>query len=82
MSTLLLSEVVEEKEKPHFLSSAYLVNPGPTNRNSVFPFLFLSFILYPVMLSNLFIAEKVIEVDQLKEKNNGAHLGRPTRRHK
>ena len=31
---------------------------------------------------DLFIAEEVIEVDQLEEKNNGAHLGRPTRRHK
>ena len=31
---------------------------------------------------DLFIAEVVIEVDQLEEKNNGAHLGRPTRRHK
>ena len=36
MSTLLLSEVVEEKEKPHFLTSAYVVSPGPTSQNSVF----------------------------------------------
>ena len=34
MSTLLLSEVVEEKEKPSFLSSAYVVNLGPQSRNS------------------------------------------------
>ena len=31
---------------------------------------------------NLFIAEQVIEVDQLEEQNNGSYWGRPTRRHK
>ena len=35
-----------------------------------------------VNIDDLYIVEEVIEVDQLKVKNNGAHFGRPTRRHK
>ena len=33
-------------------------------------------------VGQLFIAEEVIEVDQLEEQKNGGHLGRSTQRHK